>query len=102
MGAAGLPCSTRASARGREMPGLSYNNVKGWGPELCAHRPDIAMAMIDTFPNNMYGGGRADFVYTVTRDFVRNCRTPILVSPDDAPGHPYAVGAFLNVQRFID
>src|SRR6516165_4771195 len=39
----------------------------------------------------MYGGARADFVYTVTRDFVRNCQTPILVLPDDVPGHPYAV-----------
>jgi hypothetical protein len=33
---------------------------------------------------------RADFVFTV-RDFVRNCQTPILVLPDDVPGHPYAV-----------
>ena len=39
----------------------------------------------------MYGGARADFVYTVTRDFVRNCQTPVLVLPDDVPGHPYAV-----------
>jgi pimeloyl-ACP methyl ester carboxylesterase len=56
-----------------EMPGLSYNNMKGWGPELCARLPDITMAMVDTFLTNMYGGARADFVYTVTRDFVRNC-----------------------------
>ena len=49
------------------------------------------MAMVDTFLTNMYGGSRADFVYTVTRDFVRNCRTPILVLPDDVPGHPYVV-----------
>ena len=34
----------------------------------------------------MYRGARADFVYTVTRDFVRNCQTPILVLPDDVPG----------------
>src|ERR1700726_2919310 len=40
-----------------EMPGLSYtNNMKGWGPELCARRPDIMMAMVDTFLTNMYGG----------------------------------------------
>ena len=74
-----------------EMPDLSYNsNMKGWGPELCARRPDISMAMVDTFLTNMYRA-RADFVYTVTRDFVRNCQTPILVLPDDVPGHPYAV-----------
>ena len=75
-----------------EMPGLSYNNnMKDRGPELCARRPDITMAMVDTFLTNMYGGPRADFVYTVTRDFVRSCQTPILVLPDDVPGHPYAV-----------
>ena len=34
---------------------------------------------------------RADFVYTVGRDFVRNCQTPILVLPDNVPGHPYVV-----------
>ena len=32
-----------------------------------------------------------DFVFTVTRDFVRNCQTPILVMPDDVPAHPHAV-----------
>ena len=32
-----------------------------------------------------------DFVFTVTRGFVRACQTPILVLPDDAPAHPYAV-----------
>jgi len=31
------------------------------------------------------------FVFTVTRDFVRACQTPILVPPDDVPAHPYAV-----------
>ena len=75
-----------------EMPGLSYNNnMKGWGPELCERRPDITMAMVDKFLTNMYGGARADFVYTVSRDFVRSVQTPILVLPDDVPGHPYAV-----------
>src|SRR5436853_5637593 len=75
-----------------EMPELSYNNnMKSWGPELCARRPDITMAMVDTFLSNMYCGDRADFVYTVTRDFVRQCQTPILILPDDVPGHPLAV-----------
>jgi hypothetical protein len=49
------------------------------------------MAQVETFLSNMYGGERADFVYTVTRDFVRGCQTPILVLPDDVPAHPYAV-----------
>ena len=75
-----------------EMPNLSYNNnMKGWGAELCASRPEITMAQVDTFLKNMYTGDRADFVYTVSRDFVRQCQTPILILPDDVPGHPYVV-----------
>ena len=27
-------------------------------------------------------------LYSVPRDFIRNCRTPILVLPDDTPSHP--------------
>jgi pimeloyl-ACP methyl ester carboxylesterase len=74
-----------------EMPDLFYqNNIKGWGPALCARRPDITMAMVDAFLNTMYRSN-PDFVFTVTRDFVRNCQTPILVLPDDVPAHPYAV-----------
>jgi pimeloyl-ACP methyl ester carboxylesterase len=74
-----------------EMPDLFYqNNMKGWGPALCARRPDITMEMVDAFLTKMYRSN-ADFVFTVTRDFVRSCRTPILVLPDAVPGHPYAV-----------
>jgi hypothetical protein len=32
-----------------------------------------------------------DFVFTVTRDFVKTVQTPVLVMPDDVPAHPYAV-----------
>src|SRR4029077_1288462 len=74
-----------------EMPDLFYqNNIKGWGPALCERRPDITMAMVHDFLTNMYTK-RADFVFTVTRDFVRSCQTPILVLPDDVPAPPYAV-----------
>ncbi|HYM72442.1 MAG TPA: alpha/beta hydrolase [Stellaceae bacterium] len=74
-----------------EMPDLFYqNNIKGWGPALCERRPDITMAMVDAFLNKMYRSN-PDFVFTVTRDFVRDCGTPILVLPDDVPAHPYAV-----------
>ncbi len=74
-----------------EMPDLFYNNnIKGWAPGLCARRPDITMAMVDAFLKKIYGSN-PDFVFTVTRDFVRACQTPILVLPDDVPAHPYAV-----------
>jgi pimeloyl-ACP methyl ester carboxylesterase len=74
-----------------EMPDLFYNNnIKGWAPALCDRRPEITMDMAHDFLTNMYTK-RADFVFTVTRDFVRSCQTPILVLPDDVPAHPYAV-----------
>jgi pimeloyl-ACP methyl ester carboxylesterase len=74
-----------------EVPDLFYqNNIKGWGPALCERRPDVTMAMVDAFLNKMYRAN-ADFVFTVTRDFVRDCQTPVLVLPDDVPAHPYAV-----------
>ena len=74
-----------------ELPDLFYqNNIKGWGPALCAHRPGVTMDMVHDFLTNMYTK-RADFVFTVARDFVRACQTPILVLPDDVPAHPSAV-----------
>jgi len=74
-----------------EMRDLFYNNnIKGWGPGLCAQRPEITTEMVDAFLKKMYLSN-PDFVFTVTRDFVRNCQTPILVLPDDVPAHPYAV-----------
>jgi pimeloyl-ACP methyl ester carboxylesterase len=74
-----------------EMRDLFYeNNIKGWGPELVKRRPEITMATVDRFLTKMYRTD-ADFVFTVTRDFVRTCQTPVLILPDDIPSHPYAV-----------
>jgi pimeloyl-ACP methyl ester carboxylesterase len=74
-----------------EMRDLFYEgNMKNWGPELIARRPDITLAMVDKFLTRMYRTD-PDFVFTVTREFVRNCQTPVLILPDDIPAHPYAV-----------
>ena len=74
-----------------EMPDIFYqNNITGWAPPLCEGRPDITMGMVHDFLTNMYTN-RADFVFTVSRDFVRNLQTPLLIAPDDVPAHPYAV-----------
>src|SRR5215213_3018413 len=73
------------------MPDLFYqNNIKGWAPQLVERRPDITMEQAGAFLENMYRKN-ADFVFTVTRDFVRQCHTPILILPDDVAAHPYAV-----------
>jgi pimeloyl-ACP methyl ester carboxylesterase len=74
-----------------EEPDLFWNNnIANWGPALCARRPDITMEMVGRYLHNLYRNP-ADFVFTVTRDFVRSCRTPLLVLPDDIPAHPYAI-----------
>jgi pimeloyl-ACP methyl ester carboxylesterase len=74
-----------------EKPDLFYNNnITGWAPALTEKRPEITMEMCDAFLKSMYGTN-PDFVFTVTRDFVRNCKTPVLILPDDVPSHPYAV-----------
>jgi pimeloyl-ACP methyl ester carboxylesterase len=74
-----------------EMRDLFYEtNMKGWGPALTARRPEITAATIDKFLTRMYRTN-PDFVFTVTRDFVRQCQTPVLILPDDIPAHPYAV-----------
>jgi pimeloyl-ACP methyl ester carboxylesterase len=74
-----------------EMRDLFYDgNMKTWGPALIARRGDITMEMVDKFLTRMYRTN-PDFVLTVTRDFVRNCQTPVLILPDDIPAHPYAV-----------
>jgi pimeloyl-ACP methyl ester carboxylesterase len=74
-----------------EKRGIFYEgNMKGWGPELVKRRPELSMETVDRFLTRMYRDND-DFVFTVTRDFVRNCPTPVLILPDDIPQHPYAV-----------
>ena len=73
-----------------EMPTVMYDSgMNGWGPELIQRRPEITMEMVDTFLTAMFRTD-ADFVFTVTRDFVRTCQTPVLILPDDSRAHPYA------------
>jgi len=74
-----------------EMPTVMYDSgMTGWGPELVKRRPEITMEMVERFLTRMYRSN-ADFVFTVTRDFVRKCQTPVLVLPDDTPAHSLAV-----------
>ncbi len=74
-----------------EKPNYFYEtNMTGWGPDLVKRRPEITMAMVNKFLTKMYRNN-PDFVFTVTRDFVRHCQTPVLILPDDIVAHPYAV-----------
>jgi pimeloyl-ACP methyl ester carboxylesterase len=65
------------------------NLVSGWAAEVKAQRPEIDDAAIARFGRAMFGG---DFVFSVTRDFVRRCPVPLLVQPGDDPPHPAVAG----------
>jgi pimeloyl-ACP methyl ester carboxylesterase len=67
---------------------VMYRHGKeNWVPEFLARRPDVTMDTIEKYLHNLYGV-RPDFLFSVSRDFIKNCRTPILVLPDDVPAHP--------------
>lgn len=71
-----------------EDPDVMYRSGQEiWAPELLPQRPDLDQDAIDTYLHNLYRVN-PDFLYSVSRDFMRNCQTPILVLPDDIPAHP--------------
>jgi pimeloyl-ACP methyl ester carboxylesterase len=72
-----------------EKPDVMYNSGRdGWAPEFRKTRPDVSMATLEQYLHNLFRA-RPDFVYSVSRDFVRNCQTPMLVLPDDTDAHAY-------------
>jgi pimeloyl-ACP methyl ester carboxylesterase len=74
-----------------EAPTLMFDtNMQGWGPDYVKRHPEVTMAQVEAFLTRMYKAN-ADFVFSVNRDFVRQCRTPVLILPDDVPAHPYKV-----------
>jgi hypothetical protein len=74
-----------------ENPDVMYNSGRDtWAPELLSRRPDLTMETIEAYLHNLYRA-QPDFVYSVSRDFVRSCQIPMLVMPDDVSAHPYQV-----------
>ena len=72
-----------------ELPNAMYESQSNsWGAEVVKRHPDITTQMADQFLNRLFRTN-PDFVFTVTRDFVRQCQTPVLVLPDDSAGHSY-------------
>jgi pimeloyl-ACP methyl ester carboxylesterase len=70
-----------------ELPTSLYDSQSaGWGARVVERRTDFTSAMVDQYLTSMFRNN-PDFVFTVTRDFVRSCQTPVLVLPDDSAGH---------------
>jgi pimeloyl-ACP methyl ester carboxylesterase len=66
------------------------SNGMAWAKEFRERRPDVSMETIEKYMHSLYRV-RPDFVYSVSREFVKNCQTPMLVLPDDTPAHAYQV-----------
>lgn len=62
----------------------------GWAKELKAQRPDSNDGALARFRENMYGG---DFVFTVSREFVAACTTPIILLNGSDMYHPAEISA---------
>lgn len=66
-----------------------HNLVQTWAKGVREERPEIEERTLGRFGENMFGG---DFVFSVSREFVRQCRIPMLVMPGDDPPHPKVIG----------
>jgi pimeloyl-ACP methyl ester carboxylesterase len=72
-----------------ENPDVMYDSgLNVWAPELMQRRSDVTIETIKSYLHNLYRVN-PDFVYSVSRDFARSCKAPLLVMPDDTPAHPY-------------
>ena len=81
------PVGWRPEMRDPKYPGAFW---KSWPATVTAKQPSITMQTAEQFVVKMFETN-PDFVFTVSRDFVRGCQNPVLVLPDDVPAHPYAV-----------
>jgi pimeloyl-ACP methyl ester carboxylesterase len=81
------PVGWRPEMRDPKYPGAFW---KGWPAAINAKRPEISVQTAEKFTTNMFETN-PDFLFTVTRDFMKSCQNPVLVLPDEVPAHPYAV-----------
>jgi pimeloyl-ACP methyl ester carboxylesterase len=64
--------------------------VGGFGKTMLERDPTLTPEIIRKFGHNMFGG---DFVFSVSREFVRRCRTPLLLQPGSDKPHPAETSA---------
>jgi len=67
------PVAWSQEMRDPKYPGRFWD---GWGRAITAKRPEITMQTANQFVTQMFETN-PDFVWTVTRDFVRDCQTPV-------------------------
>jgi pimeloyl-ACP methyl ester carboxylesterase len=64
--------------------------VSGFAKTMLDRDPTLTAEVIQKFGHNMFGG---DFVFSVSRDFVGRCRTPLFLQPGSDTPHPAATSA---------
>ena len=65
-----------------------FSMFDDWMAEMRPLHPEVNDRVAAGFREGMFGG---DFVFTATEDFLRHCRTPLLVMPGDDNFHPRLV-----------
>jgi pimeloyl-ACP methyl ester carboxylesterase len=68
---------------------LPQNLYGRWAKQLAEKRPEFTHDSLVAFGKRMFSG---DFVYSVSREFVKNCRTPMIVMPGNNLDHPKVIG----------
>ena len=64
--------------------------VGGFAKTMLERDPSVTAETIKQFGHNMFGN---DFVFSVSRDFVRRCPTPLLLQPGTDKPHPAVISA---------
>jgi len=68
-----------------EDPDVMYrHSQQNWLADFRARRPEVSMDTIEKYFHSLWRA-QPDFLYSVPREFIKNCRTPILILPDDTP-----------------
>lgn len=72
---------------GANAPRTESGGFDRWKETLVDH-PEATPDILQRYHDNLYG---PLFVYSVTRDFVRSCQTPMIVLPGNDQAHPYEI-----------
>jgi pimeloyl-ACP methyl ester carboxylesterase len=72
-----------------QFPNYFPESFAEWAKEQQAARTDLDRAAVQAFGKNMWDG---EFVFSVTRDYVRGCSVPCLVLPGNDTPHPAVIG----------
>ena len=62
-----------------------YGLFDSWAEELKPRRPEVSETIWDTFKKSMFQG---EFLFNVSREFVSQCETPMLVLQGNDEFHP--------------